>query len=51
MQRPRHRLWICALVTPLAIVLGIPAIIAGWSGELYRMGDVIEAQSGKKIVS
>jgi len=48
MQRPRHRLWICALVTPLAVGLGIPAIIAGWSGELYRMGDVIEAQRGGK---
>lgn len=49
MQRRRHhRLWICALVAPLAIVLGIPAIIASWSGELYRMDAVIESQRGKE---
>lgn len=48
MKRPAKRsvLWICALVLPLAVVLGVPAAIAWWSGEIYHLEDVARRQTG-----
>jgi len=40
----RNTLWICALVLPPALMVGIPSIIATAVGELFNLSDAIQVQ-------
>jgi hypothetical protein len=42
----RNALWICALLLPPVLAVGIPSLIASAAGELFDLTDAVEIQRG-----